>query len=354
MRRLAPTGPLKQGEKVPSGLPTSPDALLEPASNGRSKNARAAHACEPCRSLKVRCLSNTDPSIQKCQRCARLNQECLIKPRGPRKPRKRTDTRVGELERKVEALRAALSESSVPGTSAWSTAESNRTSSSTDNQEHALVVDERAVVNISPASSPSGFQIPWSPCGLGHGTFLGYDGLSAARPSSAAIPLLVATKLFNKFTSEVMPHFPLDLFVEELAAGEDAATIREKMPTLFLAAITAAAGDYDLELHSRLNDQLAEDFTNRVVVRGEKSVELVQALICAAAYYHPPDAFEKLKYYQYIHMAWAMVMDLQLGSSDGESRPGQPHESLHLQGKDEMKRNTARRALTASYMSCLS
>jgi hypothetical protein len=350
MRRLAPIEPLRQGGKTQDDLSASPDRSFEPTSNSRSKNTRAAHACETCRSLKVRCLSHPNASIQKCQRCARLDQECLVKPRGPRKPRKRTDTRVEELERKVEALKAAFSVSSGLNTAAWSAADSNKRFSSINNQEPSLVPEKMAFVNASPTSSEGDFQIPASPRGVARGNFSLQTMLTPASLSSGRLTPTIATTLFDKFVNEIMPHFPLDLFPE----GEDASMVRETKPTLFLAVITAAAGDYDLELHSTLGEQLAEDFAKRIVVDGEKSVELVQALICAAAFYHPPDAFEKLKYYQYIHMAWTIASDLGLGSSGGPTTLSRPQESPLGHREEELERNASRRSLLASYMSCLS
>jgi Fungal Zn(2)-Cys(6) binuclear cluster domain len=350
MRRLAPVEPLRRGRKSQNDLSTSPDESFDATNHSRSKNTRAVHACESCRFLKVRCLSHINLSIQRCQRCARLNQECLVKPRAPRKPRKRTDIRVGELEQKVEALKAAFSMSSGSNRSAWSAADSNEKASSAGNQEHASVLEKGAFVNASPTSSEGDFQIPLSPSGIAYGTFPQHTLLTPASLSLGVLNLTVATKLFNKFQTDIQEHFPLELFPK----GEDASVVREQKPTLFLTIITAAAGDYDLELHSILNDQLAEDFAKRIVFDGEKSVELVQALICAAAFYHPPDAFEKHKYYQYIHMAWNMATDLGLGRSGGPALPSKPQRSPSRNSKDELERNVSRRTLLASYMSCLS
>lgn len=349
MRRLAPIEPLGPQGKTQNDLTASHDESCEPTTNSRSKNARAAHACETCRSLKVRCLSHPNPSIQKCQRCARLDQECLVKPRAPRKPRKRTDTRVGELERKVEALKAAFGVRPGLHTAEWSAADSNRRLSSTKNQEPSLAPEKGAIVKASPTSSEGDFQSPLSPYGPPRGNLPQPTMLTPASLSSGRLTPTTATTLFDKFMNEIMQHFPLFLFSE----GEDASMVRETKPTLFLAVITAAAGDYDLELHSDLNEQLAEDFAKRIVVDGERSIELVQALLCAAAFYQPPDAFEKLKYYQYIHMAWTMASDLGLGSSGGRAILSRPPESPLRQREDELERNASRRTLLASYMSCV-
>ncbi len=62
-------------------------------------------ACESCRARKVRCLPE-DPI--RCQRCARSGRECVYTAPEKRRRRKRTDTRVAELEHMVQMLAARL------------------------------------------------------------------------------------------------------------------------------------------------------------------------------------------------------------------------------------------------------
>jgi hypothetical protein len=138
-----------------------------------------------------------------------------------------------------------------------------------------------AFENASPISPQAGLQVPLSPCGIIRGPFPQSPRLSVASLSSGTLTPSIAINLFNKYKTELMQHFPLSLFADT----EDASMVRVKSPTLFLAIITAAAGDYDLELHSTLNDQLAQDFAKRIIVDGEKSIELVQALLTAAVFY---------------------------------------------------------------------
>jgi hypothetical protein len=156
--------------------------------------------------------------------------------------------------------------------------------------------------------------------------------------------------LFNKFNAELIQHLPVTLFSD----GEDASIVQERSPTLFLAVITAAAGDSDIEVHSMLHDQLAQDFATRIVIDGEKSIELVQALLMAAAFHNPSDAFNKPKFYQYIHMAATMATDLGLGNSGRAALPNGPGQPRCGYGEDEIERNASSRTFIASYMSCLS
>ena len=56
----------------------------------------------------MRCLQDVSLSSVKCQRCAKSNRECVFTEPTKTRRRKRTDTRVAELEREVKAMSTAL------------------------------------------------------------------------------------------------------------------------------------------------------------------------------------------------------------------------------------------------------
>lgn len=58
--------------------------------------------------LQVRCLANELSMSSKCQRCTRANRECVYTIHSKTRRRKRTDTRVKELEEKVRGLSILL------------------------------------------------------------------------------------------------------------------------------------------------------------------------------------------------------------------------------------------------------
>lgn len=68
-------------------------------------------ACDACRQLKVRCVFENDISFRPCKRCAKANRKCTVTP-PVRKRQKKTENRVSELEKKIEALTATLQASS--------------------------------------------------------------------------------------------------------------------------------------------------------------------------------------------------------------------------------------------------
>jgi hypothetical protein len=116
-----------------------------------------------------------------------------------------------------------------------------------------------------------------------------------------------ATQLFARYTDEMAPHLPGVVF----PTGTTAAQVRKAKPVLFLSVM--AASSFDLPtIQPTLTEELMQTIANKVVVGGQKSLELIQALQVAVMWYWPPEHFERLNFYQLIHMAAVMAVDLGL------------------------------------------
>ena len=68
-------------------------------------------------SSQVRCLANENSMSSKCQRCERAGRECVYTVHSKTRRRKRTDTRVKELEEKVKNLSMLLEQGKLDGRS---------------------------------------------------------------------------------------------------------------------------------------------------------------------------------------------------------------------------------------------
>ena len=84
------------------------DNTFQPSQQGEafhSSDTKRPRACEACRGLKVKC----DPDAVKgtCRRCAKAGRPCIVTAPS-RKRQKKTDNRVAELEKKINALEATL------------------------------------------------------------------------------------------------------------------------------------------------------------------------------------------------------------------------------------------------------
>ncbi|KAK2827846.1 hypothetical protein FQN49_007285, partial [Arthroderma sp. PD_2] len=85
----------------PAAVPT--DAIP----NDPLADLKRPRACEACRQLKVRCDPDPDNPDGSCKRCAKANRRCVVTV-PTRKRQKKGDSRVAELEKKIDALTASL------------------------------------------------------------------------------------------------------------------------------------------------------------------------------------------------------------------------------------------------------
>lgn len=140
------------------------------------------------------------------------------------------------------------------------------------------------------------------------------------------ISLNLATLLYNHFTVELLPHTPFLV----LPPFFTTTACRETRPTLFLAIIVgtlqrppAALSDSVSEANANaLIDELHWMLADKIMYRGEKSLEIVQAMLVACSWYTlPPEqgmmnGMERHKGFMWITQAIGMALEL------GLARPG--------------------------------
>lgn len=116
----------------------------------------------------------------------------------------------------------------------------------------------------------------------------------------------IAAKAFDRYVNELAPQLPMVVFPPETKMGD----VRRTKPVLFHAIIAVSIGSIKPSVHLSLVNDFYRMLAERVVVKGDKSLELVQAILVSCAWYTPPDHFEELKFYQLTHMAVVMAMDI--------------------------------------------
>jgi hypothetical protein len=280
-------------------------------------------ACDACRMHKVRCLPNNTATSKTCQRCARTDRQCVYTAPQKRKQRKRTDARVAELEREVQAMRTLFEKKepgpnrSLPSTSGEGLDDihaqrPNAADSAESNSSSERKVGKTMVVETRSDSASTPLDLTWSgaPSQEPMGTPAPYSPDSDVI-DRGVISLEHATKLWNTYNTSLVHYFPSVSFPPEVTIGE----LRTTKPTLFLAAIAAASGKEGARLYSILNTEVLSAYAHRTVIQGEKSLELVQALTITSIWYYPPGKYSQLKFYEYIHMAATMALDIGLGTN---------------------------------------
>ena len=304
--------------------------------NGDSKRPRA---CEACRGLKVRC--EPDPTKGTCRRCAKAGRQCVVTAPS-RKRQKKTDTRVAELEKKIDALTASLhaTKDEVPSEdSSYEEDEAReaptaygagqpfhsdknsrkrRRSDYQENQVGTRAMDTSAVNGTSTVITRGTASSQPLPVHVATQS----SGLTPIPPIDPSLPgheftdvvdrkildAATATTIFYHYTTNMAKHMPAVVFPTNVNAGE----IRRTKPTLFLAILSVASGRDYPDIQQILLREVIRVYADSIVCKGEKSLELIQALQISSLWYLPED-HNDAKPYQLIHMAAVMAMAIGLG-----------------------------------------
>ncbi|GFN10443.1 hypothetical protein AtubIFM55763_011452 [Aspergillus tubingensis] len=312
-----------------SKIPTNPPG----DSNSMPQAATAQQlnrSCESCRGLKVRCLP--DPSTpNQCQRCVKANRPCIFVAPQRRRPRKRTDSRVAQLEREMRQMRSLLKDRLRVDESSAESVGSERE----DSREPDLgpSINDSMPAGSDPPSSASGSARPmdFSPSFPSNSPYPNtFD--SGATPGLASNPVSSSYSLEATLERDVVGQGLISLeyandlvafFITELTAfapivvlppDTTAYQLRCSKPVLFLSVIAAAAVSLDANLAAALNREMIRVYAERFFINGDKSLELVQALLLMIVFYFPPDSPLKLQFYQYTHIAATMALEIGLAS----------------------------------------
>jgi hypothetical protein len=316
----------------------SPDDQ-SPETNPHDPNdIKRPRACEACRQLKVKCEPDDNHPTGSCKRCAKANRQCVVTAPS-RKRQKKTDSRVAELEKKIDALTATLAA---------------RGGSDPD-----MAVDP-AMAGAHPSLPPpqdnriAGYGSQWHqpppPAGT-HSPHQGvkrkvpdyeYFGGELHKPSPpqykqsphshtyqpvqehkaksdepatvdpverGLVDITTSRKCFDRYMAEMCEHLPLVVF----PPGTHADEVRKSKPILFLAVMAVASGTIRPDLQPRLILEITRTLADRVIFRGEKSLELVQTIQVTTCFYQPPEKYEELNFNQLIHVGAVMALDLGMG-----------------------------------------
>ncbi|KAI9836313.1 MAG: hypothetical protein M1837_003420 [Sclerophora amabilis] len=370
-----------------------------------SHDPKRPRACEACRGLKVKCEPDLNNLDGPCRRCAKAKRSCVVTAPS-RKRQKKTDSRVAELEKKIDALTATLHatksatspngsetdqspshppESDSPSNGASSTtpggghmpdaqtlaapsqrdrddeaarrvARSSRTRSQDTfagvspapcvvaagvKRRHSDDRVERKGPSSSPGArwsstaknepNPESYNARNAPSIPAHpflmprvkpsSSSLGSEGATPAQhpPTSYSeyadvidrrlLTSDAAARMFDRYVHDLAPHLPAVVFPSETTAAE----VRKTKPILFLAILSVGSGTTNPELQRVLTKEIFKVLAERIMCNGEKSLEIVQAILVATIWYLPPDHHEELKFYQLIHIAAVMAVDIGMG-----------------------------------------
>jgi hypothetical protein len=125
-----------------------------------------------------------------------------------------------------------------------------------------------------------------------------------------------ANLAFDRYIYQMAPELPFVVFSPGTTMGE----VRRNKPFLFLAIMAAAVGMFNPDAQPILVNELYRLIAEQVVVKGFKSLELVQVIMVCVIWYMPPDNFEELKFWSLTHMAAVLAMELGLNRRVSENK----------------------------------
>ena len=345
---------------VPEVQPTE-EPLSPLGKNDRNETPKRPRSCEACRALKVKCergISAGDP----CKRCAKADRKCIFtEPSHKRK--KKTDSKVAELEKKIDALTASLvavrnhnargseSESSEEEESLQSSVRISSTTKSSRKRPRQSYSDEQDLLSpkrLGISSLHSGPAFGRAP------TIPSLDAVLRTHEYADVVDRQIlssakATEIFQFYRETMAPHFPIVVFPTHITAGE----IRRTKPVLFLAILSVASRHKHPDIEPILSREITQTYADRVMIKGEKSLELVQAMQVSTIWHvakSPCDTWS----FQLIHLATTMGMALRIVKSNGVSVLGMGIRTRPADQLVETKEETIekKRALLGCYTLC--
>lgn len=117
---------------------------------------------------------------------------------------------------------------------------------------------------------------------------------------------------YRRLMSSAMPFVPI--------ASSSTAQDLYKVKPVLLRTLTTVALVHDLPRQQYLVQELLRDISERIMMKGEKSVDLLQAIIILVAWYHP-HIFWSYQITNLLYLATAMTIDL---GFDRRARPCKP------------------------------
>ncbi|KAK5950859.1 hypothetical protein OHC33_008242 [Knufia fluminis] len=320
----------------------SPDDQSPNGATGHNPDdLKRPRACEACRQLKVKCEID-ESTGGSCKRCAKAHRQCIITVPS-RKRQKKTDSRVAELEKKIDALTASLAArggsdqdaaldpaiaqphyqqgNSIYPAHQWQ-APSHTLPPPPSPPNPAQIAGMKR--KTTDTYGPFGGELPKPSGPAKHEPILGPTRLSSGDPKQqrasaepptkdlidrGLIDMKTAYKCFDRYHNEMCQRLPVVAF----PPGTKAEDVRKSKPTLFHAIVAVASGTIRPDLQSRIISDATRILADRIVYNGEKTMELVQTIQIMTVFYQPPEKYEELNFNQLIHIAAVMALDIGMG-----------------------------------------
>ncbi|CAK4034601.1 hypothetical protein AC578_9767 [Lecanosticta acicola] len=272
------------GIPMSEGASTSPAMASNTPDRGELKRKRQPRnsACQSCSALKMKCISTPNG---KCERCNRMDRDCV--PAIP-KPRKRR----GESGVGVDSEGVSLLEFAGPSTAAAGPPPKFDPPRQTQSEDVTERTSLLARHDLSHTDSKS-FLTLFSQ-GLGN--------VAACEDLLQGVDYNFVGSCFTIFR-QLAPHFP---FVW-LHPGADTIAMVARRPCLTLAICTVSSAS-NRDMQSRLSQAFQYTLSSKVILGGQRSLDLLTGLLVYLAWHH--QYMSQPQIYQELYLLAGMAADL--------------------------------------------
>ncbi|KIW65326.1 hypothetical protein PV04_07596 [Phialophora macrospora] len=295
--------------------------------NEKPKRQKRSRACVACRNMKIRCLPVEGQEA--CRACSKVNRQCIMP--GPPRKRQKTVHKVAELEKKINALTDALlaKQQQTDGTRPDAesppkdapTASSSEPARTEDTSNTSLDSYQRILVEqaLPPTTQPQ-FNTGCNPPNF---EILARDDYVDV-VDRGDLTLESATKLFSYWREHICETNPIVVF----PPGADAQEIRKTRPMTFLTILAAASAVVQPSAQPALTIEINRQISDRVLFHGDKSLDLIQAMLLNSQYYVRPRTARDLAFNHNVQAASVMALELGIGKRSKMVRS--PEEEVEL------------------------
>lgn len=124
----------------------------------------------------------------------------------------------------------------------------------------------------------------------------------------------LAEQVFYQYIGKLAPTCPVVIFAPETTADY----VRKSKPLLFLAILSVASAQFsNPDQHRKFALEARNFLAESAVVEGEKSLELVQALLVVTLWFRAPENYARANQNQLAYVALSIAIDIGLDRVEG-------------------------------------
>lgn len=258
---------------------------------------KRGRACDPCHAIKIKCELGSSGGNPPCERCTRLNKDCILTPAKSQKDR------VAELEAKVEALTKLLEAQGLREDPSRRDPSSRLLATARAEQDVGNAAVKR-VAGIGKKRKIEETAQPW----LGTAVF----GSSSTLPLDFIVPIGLQAQILHKYATEMAPRFPAVPLGKEWTLE----VMRSTRPALLLAIMFAASpSSLPNDTQGKVAQLLMDQTSYRAMLANEKTLELLQVLQVAALWFWLPKNHQNVGPFYFIDLAHDVALSAGLAQS---------------------------------------